>query len=152
SLGTVGEVGDYHTFRLSPDGHRLLTARERPGGADLWLMELDRGGVATRLTARQASNTAWPIWSPDGQVMVFGSENPNNLFRREVNGADGSERRLTRSTVSQLAVDWSRDGRWILFYELAPGTGRDLAFVETTRDGAVPQSYLQTPFNEAWGR
>jgi eukaryotic-like serine/threonine-protein kinase len=151
SLGTVGEVGNYHTFHLSPDGRRLITTRERPGGADLWLLELDRGGVATRLTARPGF-TAWPSWSSDGQAMVFASGALNNLFRRQINGAEGSEQRLTQSPNPQQAMDWSRDGRWVLFYEITPGTGRDLGIVETTPNRTAPRPYLRTPSNEAWGR
>src|SRR2546422_292777 len=43
-LGVVGEPGEYSSaFRLSPDGRRVVAPRDRPGGTDLWLLEVERG-------------------------------------------------------------------------------------------------------------
>ena len=52
-------------------------------------------------------------------------------------------------------TDWSRDGRSILYYEVAAGTQRDLWTLLVTAEGqprGEPQSYLRTPANESWGR
>jgi hypothetical protein len=55
-LGLVGDSGEYQTFRLSPDGRRLLAARARPGGRDLWLLDADRG-VASLFTSTPGLRT-----------------------------------------------------------------------------------------------
>jgi Tol biopolymer transport system component len=149
ALGAVGQPGDYHSFRLSADGRRLATSRLRPGGADLWLLDLDRGGVATRFTSRPGY-TFFPIWSPDSQTMVSGSS-PPNVFAKPVSGT-GAERRLTQSTNQQVPLDWSLDGTWILVMDIVPGTGRDLAFLAMAPEPGKLLSYIRTPFNETWGR
>jgi Tol biopolymer transport system component len=56
-----------------------------------------------------------------------------------------------------LPTDWSRDGQWLLYYEISPGTGRDLwvlrmAGAHEPSQDAVPAPYLRTPDSESWGR
>ena len=55
------------------------------------------------------------------------------------------------------AMDWSRDGHWLLGFDLAAGTQRDMWVMPVTPDGkpvagAQPRSYLKTPANEWQGR
>jgi serine/threonine protein kinase len=154
-LGVVGDPGEYSVFRLSPDGRRVVTALDRPGFTDLWLLEVERH-VASRFTSNSGLST-YPIWSPDGRSILFCSGAPRNLFRKESSGANNEER-LSRSPNSQYPCDWSRDGRWVLYYELTgTGTQRDLWVLPTTPDGksapdAAPKPYLRTPYNEQRGR
>jgi hypothetical protein len=55
-LGVVGEPSEYGNFRLSPDGRHLAASRAKPGGWDLWLLDVDRGGVASLLTSTEDSD------------------------------------------------------------------------------------------------
>jgi hypothetical protein len=41
----------------------------RPGGADLWLLDLERGSTG-RFTSASALNV-YPVWSPDARTIVF---------------------------------------------------------------------------------
>jgi Tol biopolymer transport system component len=153
-LGVTGEPGEYGAFRLSPDGRRIAAQQDRPGGTDIRLLEVERG-VSNPFTFN-SNFCIFPIWSPDGRMIVFTPAPPRNLFRKDSGGA-GSEQPLTQSPNSQYATDWSRDGRWVLYYEVAPGTQRDLWVLPTTPEGrpaadAKPQVYLRTPYNESWGR
>ncbi len=154
SVGALGEPGEYSTFRLSPDGRRVAVARDRRGGTDLWLLEIERHGGG-RLTLNSTTNTN-PVWSPDSRAIVFTSGTPRNLFRTDSRGA-GGDQRLTQSSASQFVNDWSRDGRWILYHVITSDKGRDLWVVPATAEGkpgpdATPKPFLQTPFNESWGR
>jgi eukaryotic-like serine/threonine-protein kinase len=153
-VGGVGEPGEFSMFRLSPDGRRAVISRDAPGGADLWLLEVQRG-VSSRFTFRPGTN-AYPVWSPDGRTILFGggSGGSNNLFRKESSGA-GSEERLTQSVNVQDPSDWSGDGRWLLYYAIAPDTAFDLWVLPMTPDGKPAEQarpYLRTPFNETRGR
>jgi len=155
-LGVVGESGEYSSFRLSPDGRRIVTARSRPGGSDLWLLDLERG-ASSRLTDAGGNTQSYPVWSPDGRTIVFytGLAHRNLLFK-EVGGS-GSEQPIIESSGLWIPYDWSRDGHFILYAEIAPGTGSDLWALPVTRGGtpaadAKPRSYLSTPFYEAMGR
>jgi Tol biopolymer transport system component len=153
-LGVVGEPGEYATVRLSPDGRRVVSARTKPGGRDLWLLDVDRG-VASIFTS-SAMQRGYPVWSPDGRTIVFGSGSPLNLFRKTVAGG-GEEQRLIQSAHYQYPSDWSRSGRFLLYSELRPGTATDLWILPVTPDGKVvpdakPRPYLHTQFNEGSGR
>jgi Tol biopolymer transport system component len=150
-LGAVGEPHDYKMFRLSYDGRRVASILGgMVGGTDLWL--LGGSGGLHRLTFDPGLHWS-PIWSPGDRSIIFSSGSPLNLIRKQASGA-GVERRLTQSSNAQHPTDWSRDGRFVLYYEFAPDTKRDLWVLPVTPDGNVagaPRVYLRTPFNELVG-
>jgi hypothetical protein len=148
--GTVGEPAFNAFFHLSPDGRRIAVARGGSVGADLWIVDVDRG-VASRFTSRPGLNVS-PVWSPDSRTILFASDVPPNLFRKGASGA-GEEQRLTRSPNPQFAMDWSRDGRFILYDEEAvPGNQRSLWILPVAPGDAKPRPYLRTTFNEDMGQ
>jgi Tol biopolymer transport system component len=117
--GTLGEPLLSAFFHLSPDGRRVAMTRVNSFGSDLWLLDVNRG-VSSRLTSLPGV-IYYPVWSPDGRTILFGSDAPPNLFRKDISGAV-AEQRLTRSPNPQFPMGWSRDGRFIL-YEEDTGTG-----------------------------
>jgi Tol biopolymer transport system component len=153
-LGVVAEPGEYFMFGLSPDSRRIVAVRGRGGVIDLWLLEGGHG-LSSRFTFSAGIHN-FPIWSPGGRTIVFATGSPMNLFRKEANGG-GTEQRLTQGPNIQSPMDWSRDGRWILYTEIAPTTQRDLWVLPVTpdgnpRDGTKPRPYLRTSANETGGR
>jgi Tol biopolymer transport system component len=141
-------------FRLSPEGHRIMAACTASGSADLWRLEVQRG-VVSRLTSRSKENS-YPVWSPDGRTIVYRSGHPWNLFYRESNGA-GYEQPLTQSSNTQDPLDWSLDGRLILYQEITTDGGMDLWVLPVTpgrepMSAERPRPYVRTRFNESWGR
>jgi Tol biopolymer transport system component len=149
-LATVGEENVYSfPFRLSPDGHRVLATRDRPGGNDLWLLDLERGS-ASRFTSA-STNNIYPVWSPDSRTVVFTSA-ALRLFRKD-SGGSSDEQRITEGPNPQVANDWSRDGRFLIYHEISPGPQRQLWIRPFTAEGKVlenakPAPYLRTKFNE----
>ena len=59
------------------------------------------------------------MWSRDGTAITFANDasGPANLFRKAVSGV-GPIDRLSTSNLSQQALDWSRDGRFLLFTQI----------------------------------
>ncbi|MBZ5626222.1 MAG: hypothetical protein LAQ69_47190 [Acidobacteriia bacterium] len=154
NVGVVGEPGEYPMLRLSPDGRRVAVARVRAGSSDLWLLDVERRGVASKLTSSGANT--FPVWSPDGRTIVFSSGLLRGLFRKESSGA-GNEQRLTQSPINQFGNDWSRDGRFVLYEEITPDSGRDLWVLPVTSEGnrtpaGTPSAYVRTPSYERHGR
>ena len=153
ALGILGDPAQYEMFRLSPDGRRVAVSLLRQNGADLWLTDVERG-VASRFSSRPGVNY-FPVWSSDGRNIVFGSGMSvvSDLFRKEVNGA-GMEELLRSNERVANAMDWSRDGRWVLYFEIAAGTQRDMWMMQVTSDGKPlqPKPYLKTPASEWQGR
>jgi Tol biopolymer transport system component/predicted Ser/Thr protein kinase len=149
-VGTLGEPGDYVYSRISRDGRYVVTTQV--GSGDMWALDAARG-VASRLTTRGIHIAA--LWSPDGRTILFASGAPFNLFRIPAEG--GAEERILKSETAQRPLDWSKDGRLILYADTAQDTGADLWTLEVTPDGkpqpgAQPQPYIRAPFNQTAGR
>jgi Tol biopolymer transport system component len=149
-LATVGEANLYsYPFRLAPNGRRAAATRDRPGGTDLWLLDLERSS-ASRFTSASAFNI-YPVWSPDGRTILLTTA-AQRLFRKD-SGGSSDEQQVTEGPNPQYANDWSRDGRFIIYHEIAPGTQRDLWVLPFTPEGKVPENakpspYLRTRFSE----
>jgi Tol biopolymer transport system component/predicted Ser/Thr protein kinase len=153
-LAAVGEEYVYsYPFRLAPDGRRAAATRDRPGGNDLWLLDLERSS-ASRFTSASTLNV-YPVWSPDGRTILFSSA-AYRLFRKDAGGSS-DEQRIIEEPNAQYGNDWSRDGRFVIYGEIAPGTQRDLWILPFTPEGKIPANskplpYLVTKFNEWFGR
>jgi Tol biopolymer transport system component len=152
--GALAQAGDYGSFRVSPDGRRVAVSRGSGSGSDLWMVDVERDAWS-RFTFLPGT-ASFPVWSPDGRQVMFPAGSPENLYRKEASGA-GSEQRVAESVNRQYPSDWSRDGRMVLYMEVAPDTQRDLWVLPVTPDGrpeagAKARPYLRTRFSEWGGR
>ena len=114
-LGTVGPPGVYANPSLSPDGKRFAVGvvdMQARISSDIWVFYLTRDG-STRLTF-DPSFDASPIWSPDGNTILFDSsrEGPRNLYQKAAGGA-GSDEVVLKSDMNKSITDWSKDGKLI---------------------------------------
>ncbi|MDQ6892993.1 MAG: serine/threonine-protein kinase [Acidobacteriota bacterium] len=115
-LQAIGSPGAYWEPALSPDARRLAVPRfdlEGIGGA-IWAGDLERGSLF-RLSS-QAPIAATPLWSADGQRIIYSVFPSGEVYVRDAGGAE-AERLLFRSPGFTPLDDWSRDGR-LIFYEL----------------------------------
>jgi eukaryotic-like serine/threonine-protein kinase len=152
-VGTVGPPNAFVFNRLSPDGRRIATIRSG-ANADIWVLETERNTV-DRLTAGHGIHIN-PVWSPDGRTILFSFGAPFNIFRVGADGA-AAEERVTQSPENQYISDWSHDGRFILFGQVAGDTGSDIWSLEIAPDGkpspgASPRAYIRAPFNQREAR
>jgi Tol biopolymer transport system component len=154
SLGEVAE-DNYLQIARSPDGDRVAisrseTAAGRSTNIDIWIRELTRG-VMTRLTFDPGEDRL-PVWSPDGKQIVFSSNRENStaqLYRKDASGS-GAEERLTDGPTVKIPLDWSKDGKYILYRDDNPKTGRDLMALPLTGD-RKPFPVVNTQFAESTG-
>jgi Tol biopolymer transport system component len=150
-LSTAGEAGEYSSLALSPDGTRAAYAR----GIDLWLFEFARGGVATKFTFGNSSQT--PTWSADGSRIVFMSlrGSGDGIYQKASNLA-GQEELLYQSPELKTAPDWTHDGKYLLYSALSrpDGKGGDLWILPMAGSAAErkPLPFLRTEFSELNGR
>jgi Tol biopolymer transport system component len=148
--GTVGEPGDYFNLSLSPEGKRVAVTQltGTPENRDIWLIDLARS-VSSRLTADPA-NDVLPIWSPDGSRVVFTStRQPIGIYVKDTAGA-GQEELLLKGEEGSAPIDWSSDGKFILYFTTSAKTGLDLNVLPTTGD-KKPFPFLSTTFNDDHG-
>ena len=149
-LGSVGEPGSYADLRLSPDGKRgaISLVDAGRGTRDIWILDIARD-LLTRFTF-DAADEQNPVWSPDGQRIVFNSRRSArlDLYEKPASGA-GSETVLLADNFDKSPMSWSSDGRFLL-YGVNVTTSADLWVLPLTGD-RKPFPFLNTPFAEVPG-
>ena len=151
--GLLGERAAWVFNRISPDGRRVATVRAADL-ANIWLLETGRG-VASRLTYGPATHLR-PIWSPDGRTLLCSLGPSFNLFRISLERG-GDADRVIEAPTRQVPDDWSRDGQFLLYTEVAPDTGSDLWILPVTPEGRLspggkPRPFIRERFDQTEGR
>jgi eukaryotic-like serine/threonine-protein kinase len=144
AVGLVGEPGQYSNVALARD-ERSVAASMTSGGMpnrDIWV--IDARSVARRLTTAEGVE-ANPAWSPDGRRIAFVASINPGLHVINANGS-GEEHWVVKDGIGG-ANDWSRDGRWIAFWNVSAATGGDIWLVPTSGDH-TPVPFATTKFNE----
>jgi serine/threonine protein kinase/Tol biopolymer transport system component len=151
--GTAGEPDTYNVgITLSPDGTRVAAAHAGGNNIDIWLFEFARG-VPTRFTFDPARDVS-PVWSPDSSRIVFVSfRGGSAAFYRHAANMAGNEELLFKPSEQAFPSDWSRDGRFLLFYA-GPSAQSDIWVLPmdgaSTEEKAVP--LVKTEYNERGAR
>ena len=113
---------------------------------DIWVRTFARVDM-TRLTFDPARD-GLPVWSPDGTRLAFSSARDAGvaqIYVKELSAGPGQEKRLTEGPNYKMALDWSGDGKHILYIEAG-----DLMALPV--DGErKPFPVVQTPFGVATG-
>jgi dipeptidyl aminopeptidase/acylaminoacyl peptidase len=164
--GSGASAGVYDEMALSPDDKRVAFARPGQSGTDVWLTDLDRR-ITSRFTFRPLINNV-PIWSPDGQQIVFASARDGllDLYRRASDASSPDELLLKLNAQPILfPSDWSADGRFLTYYRTDPKTQLDIwtlslgidrrpigAGHPESAEGGKPVPFLQGDFNESQGQ
>jgi Tol biopolymer transport system component/predicted Ser/Thr protein kinase len=151
-LGSIDSPGYCLDINLSPDQKRVAldVVNFEVGGRELWQAELTRG-LPSRLTLgdKQAMS---PVWSPDGTRIAFSSNlqgGAPDLYEKPSRGV-GKEEPLFHSDAAKLPVDWSADGRFLVF-ELRDPDSKVKLWVLPLSGDRKPFPLLQTLFNESLG-
>jgi len=141
---------------FSPDGKNIAIAAEndKDKGRDIYILD-NKGSNLKRLTQDQGRNHA-PVWSPNGQNILFYSDRNGSMELYEMN-ADGSQVQPFFSTeqlkvagfkltnyidpwsntwgpIEQYRASYSPDGKWISF---ARDIDEDREIFIAKRDGSA---------------
>ncbi|MBK9925656.1 MAG: PD40 domain-containing protein [Anaerolineales bacterium] len=108
---------------FSPDGERIIFARENPSTQRFQLIMMSSNG---KEEDNVPNVTGWdPTWSPDGSQILFASDKrgPVQLFKVNPNGK--GLKVITDLPAIRGRSDWSADGRSIVTYS-GPAWNREL--------------------------
>jgi Tol biopolymer transport system component len=94
-----------------------------------------------------------PIWSPDGQQIVFSADRRALPFLhiKDINEEGSGTALVAPSGYRQFPNDWAQtpEGQFIIYEDGGEETGRDLMLLPMFGE-RQPRPFLRTPFNE-WG-
>jgi Tol biopolymer transport system component len=107
--------GSYAEPRVSPDGKRVAMQVTDGSGPDIRVYEPQRDAF-TRLTFGGADYRN-PVWSPDGQFVVFYSGG-NGIFWARSDGA-GQPQLLLASQEPMLPSSFPADGKRLAYFQVA---------------------------------
>jgi len=149
-VGLLGEPMETRDDpRISPDGKFVAVSRLDPEtrGADLWVFEMARG-IGARLTSDPGNDDS-PVWSPDGTRIVFESNRRGvgSLYMKAANGSGAEEPLLESDRSEQHPLDWSRDGRLLLYVRPDPKTGKDIWLLPMTGE-RKPAPLITSAFDQ----
>ena len=142
---------------LASDDQRVAVGSRvgsREGGApEIWIHDLSRS-TKTRLTLLDEESQGTPDWSPSGQDVVYTSQSEEG-YRLMSARADGTGEPVVLVESSNIlnAPAWSRDGRYLLYYETEPNTIediQDIRYIEFGADGTAgePITFIGSPAGE----
>jgi Tol biopolymer transport system component len=149
-VGKLGNPEAYGELAISPDGSRVVAFRRDDLGENLWLIDIDRG-VSGRLTTG-VGNHSWPVWSPDGKQILFGSNSDfgsnrdgrYHLYRKSA-GVSGQDELLFQDDTNKVPSDWSRDGRFVLYTNRTRGV-ESIWVLPIAEGERKPRKYLASQF------
>ena len=132
---------------MSPDGSRVVVDILNVENRDVWVAEAARGTLSKVTT--DATRDTRPIWTPDGQRVVFASQGEGGwgFFSKSADGTGLVEKLHIGETNALVAAGWSSDGATLVFAYRGPGSPGDIGMLSMDSDEAW-QPLLQTEANE----
>jgi Tol biopolymer transport system component len=152
-VGDIGTASEIIDFELSPDDRTLAFTRvDDPNlaSADVWLLDLERQ-VQTRVTT-DPQNDAAPLWSPDGDRIVFRSSRRGRaeIYAKRAVGTE-PERPILDAGASMSPTQWSTDGKWLV-YSAAKDTNGFSLWAWPADGSGEPIQVARTRLNATHGR
>ena len=126
----------YENPRISPDGRYITVEVRDAENSEVMVYDLERD-IATRLTFHPGQDR-YPLWSPDGQRVVFSSDREGtlNIYSKAGDGT-GPVERLTTSGNRQWPQSWSADGQSLVI--LDSGDQMDIHVMSLGADGQTEE-------------
>ncbi|HVP44574.1 MAG TPA: protein kinase [Terriglobales bacterium] len=127
-IGKVGEPDQALQVQLAPDQKKLAVIIGDPQGA-VWIYDLQKN-TRTRLTFTPGAVAGF-AWSPDGKKIAFSSNSGKNgrfqIFVQPSDGSGTAKPILVEATTDQIVMDWSPDGKYLLYVEGRSGNQKLMA-------------------------
>ncbi|MEO8097025.1 MAG: protein kinase [Acidobacteriota bacterium] len=152
-LQSLGEQASDERPKFSADSKKVarMVTDAASGTTNIWVTDLASGNSA-KITYGAGRNGD-PVWSPDGQYIVFASNRSGitDLYLKKADGS-GEERLILKTDREKRPTSWSRNG-FLLFQSTQDATGADLWVLPHPESGnSQPVPYLQTKADELEGQ
>jgi serine/threonine protein kinase/Tol biopolymer transport system component len=114
-ISGAGDPAQQGDFDVSPDGKFIAVTRQEGTGGDIWIIDWQRAGNATRLTLDPGDDVN-PVWSSDGTRVAFTTYRKGNadIYVKNANGV-GADVPILESASNEVVKAWSHDGKYIAY-------------------------------------
>jgi len=150
----IEEPDMYRHVAVAPDGrHALVSTFDTRGRGDLWLVDLARGGLRTKVSLPiQPNQLGGAVWSGDGQAFVVNLATGQGLdLYRKRTDSTSAEQLLLADDRSKIPSSISHDGRFLLFDIVSTETGSDI-WVLPLDAPAKAAPFVSTPYFESFAQ
>ena len=135
----------------SPDGSQVVFTSDRGGGSgrsQIYVMGAD-GSNQHRISFGDGVYST-PVWSPRGDLIAF-TKQSGGQFQIGVMRTDGSGERILSSGFQQEGPTWAPNGRYLMFFREAPGSGGPKLFsIDLTGRNEQPIPTANFASDPAW--
>ena len=141
---SIDKQGEYSYPDLSPDDGSIAFALD----GDIHVLNMQRG-ILRRLTTNDALD-ANPLWSPDGDWIVFGSSRGGNpgLWRRRTDWSSPAELVVELEKNVPFPTSFSSNGNIIVYGVPTDETGWDTWTYSMEENNAETKPLFNSKFNE----
>jgi serine/threonine-protein kinase len=140
--------GVYNSLSLAPDENRVALAVVKGPGAGVWVYDPQRDTM-TRLTFGGGTFDD-PVWSPDGQYVVFASFG-KGIFQARADGA-GQPEALIESKTTQIPSAFTPGGKELAYIDLGAGNAQIWTVPREDWGGRLkagkPEQFLKSGFSD----
>ncbi len=110
---------------ISPDGKQVAYFSDKTGEYQLYVQPVSGKEPARQLTHKLKTYPYHPVWSPDGQKLLFGDK---DYRLRIVYLSSGKMEEIDRGTYQKdyeffweiSEYDWSPDSKWVVYSKVQP--------------------------------
>jgi TolB protein len=135
----------------SPDGSQIVFTSDRGGGSgrsQIYVMGAD-GSNPHRISFGDGVYST-PVWSPRGDLIAF-TKQSGGQFQIGVMKTDGSGERILSTGFQQEGPTWAPNGRVLMFFREAPGSGGPKLFsIDLTGRNEQPIPTKEYASDPAW--
>ncbi|MBP1610283.1 MAG: prkC 10, partial [Acidobacteria bacterium] len=132
--------------RISPDGKKIAFTVNTSDNPDIWIWDLVRKNL-TRLTFDGKGSS--PLWTPDGQRIVFASLNtPVVIDAKAADGTGEVEHLSSLSSRHLFPASWAIDGNTLALVESLLGFPQTDIGMLSMKNGGENKPLLQEKYNE----
>ncbi len=136
-------------LNLSPDGRMVAFSVVQDSNLDIWIHDLARD-LRNRLTTAPELDYV-PVWSANGSEVTFSSDRLGrdyDILRQRVDGT-GEPEVLVGTPAREVAGDWSRDGKYLIYRRMDPKTRADIWYLVQEGEDWTPHPFVQTSAGES---